>query len=359
MNENAQWNRETLYEEVWQSPVSKVAEKYGISDVAVAKVCRKLNIPVPGRGYWARKSAGYKLSKQPLPPFKNAPVLYRAERTKTPKPPNDFSDPELLKIAEVEAKKLPVLASEHPLIGKARKQLERGKKDAFGRLDSHSNKQCLDIHVAAELLDRALSIMNALIFALEEEGLSITVTEDSTSVVAFGERIRFGIEEDLQIKERREEKSYSGTKMVNVYERSGRIAFQVWSKATGQRAHWGDGKTKRLEQLLPLCVGGILRNARLNRIEEERRKAREAEWERQRIEREEHARIEREEQKRFENLEKCMSGWHKANQIREFIDAYEQACLKKGESTNPETYRSKWIQWARKKADWLDPLSRV
>ena len=61
------WNRNELYEEVWNNPASKVAAKYGISDVMLGKVCRKLSIPVPGRGYWARKAAGQKLKKSLLP----------------------------------------------------------------------------------------------------------------------------------------------------------------------------------------------------------------------------------------------------------------------------------------------------
>jgi len=51
-------SREQLYDEVWAELVTKVAERYGVSDVAVAKWCRKMDIPRPGRGYWARKSAG-------------------------------------------------------------------------------------------------------------------------------------------------------------------------------------------------------------------------------------------------------------------------------------------------------------
>jgi len=38
----ATWNREELYEKVWNNPVIKVAEESGVSDVAIAKVCRKL-----------------------------------------------------------------------------------------------------------------------------------------------------------------------------------------------------------------------------------------------------------------------------------------------------------------------------
>ena len=355
----AQWNRESLYEEVWKNPVSKVAETYGISDVALAKVCRKLKIPMPGRGYWAKKTAGYTVKTLPLPSFKNAPVLYRPQRTRPPKPSNDSSDPELAKIAEVEAENPPVPESDHPLIERSRQELQRGKCDGYGRLVWSPNKRCADINVSPELLDRALSVMNTLIFALEVDDLEVSVTTESTSVVIFGQTVRFGIEEDLQLKERQTLPSYGGTKSVNIYERSGRLAFRVWSTGTGARAHWGDGKSKRLEQLVPKCLGGIYRHGRANRIEAERRNAQEAEWARQRLEWEENERKQREEQKRFENLEQCVSGWKKAQGIREFIQAYEQACQKKGESTSPDTEHGKWMEWARRKADWLDPLTKL
>ena len=33
-------------------------------------ICKKLNIPVPPRGYWARLRYGYKVKKPPLPKLK-------------------------------------------------------------------------------------------------------------------------------------------------------------------------------------------------------------------------------------------------------------------------------------------------
>jgi len=64
------YNRDVLYEELWTQPMQKLAAKYGISDVGLAKACRKLRLPLPGRGYWAKKSAGKKVPKRPaLPPL--------------------------------------------------------------------------------------------------------------------------------------------------------------------------------------------------------------------------------------------------------------------------------------------------
>jgi hypothetical protein len=66
----SRYNRERLYEEVWSEPVLAVAKKYGLSDVGLAKICKKLNIPRPGLGYWAKKSAGKAVGKPPpLPPL--------------------------------------------------------------------------------------------------------------------------------------------------------------------------------------------------------------------------------------------------------------------------------------------------
>jgi hypothetical protein len=62
------YNREVLYEEVWAEPMQKLAAKYGISDVGLAKACRKLRVPVPGRGYWAKKAAAKKVPKRPALP---------------------------------------------------------------------------------------------------------------------------------------------------------------------------------------------------------------------------------------------------------------------------------------------------
>lgn len=59
------YNRDVLYDEVWKQPVCTLAKKYGISDVGLAKACRKLGVPLPGLGYWGKKTAGKKVPKRP------------------------------------------------------------------------------------------------------------------------------------------------------------------------------------------------------------------------------------------------------------------------------------------------------
>ena len=42
------YDREKLYQEVWSEPMTAVAKRYGVSDVALKKACRKLNVSNPG-----------------------------------------------------------------------------------------------------------------------------------------------------------------------------------------------------------------------------------------------------------------------------------------------------------------------
>ena len=65
--------REYLHQLVWESPVSEVAVRFGISDVGLAKACRRAAVPFPPRGYWAKLEAGKWMDHAPLLP---APAAY-------------------------------------------------------------------------------------------------------------------------------------------------------------------------------------------------------------------------------------------------------------------------------------------
>jgi hypothetical protein len=69
------YNREKLYDEVWKEPMTVVSKRYGVSDVALAKTCGKLNIPRPYAGYWTQKECGKAPPRPELPEFDNPPQL--------------------------------------------------------------------------------------------------------------------------------------------------------------------------------------------------------------------------------------------------------------------------------------------
>jgi len=83
------WNRVDLYNKVWDQPLVRLSRRFGISDVRLGKICRKLKIPHPGRGYWAKRAVGQAVEQLPLPEFRDAPVVRRSKaKSRRRKPPN-------------------------------------------------------------------------------------------------------------------------------------------------------------------------------------------------------------------------------------------------------------------------------
>ena len=52
-NSTIRLTREELYELAWTKPMRQIAAELNLSDGALAKHYRELNIPRPGRGHWA------------------------------------------------------------------------------------------------------------------------------------------------------------------------------------------------------------------------------------------------------------------------------------------------------------------
>jgi len=57
--------REDLHKQVWSKSIVELAKDYGISDVGFRKICKRLDVPTPPKGYWARK---YRKGPPELPP---------------------------------------------------------------------------------------------------------------------------------------------------------------------------------------------------------------------------------------------------------------------------------------------------
>jgi hypothetical protein len=338
------WHREELYKDVWEQPLTKLQTKYGVSNVAIGKACRKLKVPLPGRGYWARLAAGHKVKKMPLPEFKEAPVVHRMKTEATPKPTADSSDPELALIAKVKSQPLGLRMEQHKLVESSAGLLRRAKTDEYGRTAPTSERPCLDIRVSKELLNGALTLMNTVVFALEDKACPVKIEQGSTSAHIFGQDIKFAIREDLRVKESRKAQG-----LPHTYERSGNLIFEISAYAEGCRKRWADGKTQRVETILSDCVAGLMLVARTVRIWSEGIKRRQEEWERQARERAEYKRL-------SEELDGWLAGWQKAKQIREFVAAVTKVCVADGEPTNPDSPRGQWIAWALRQADAFDPL---
>lgn len=185
--------REQLYELVWQTPMIRLAGRFGISDVGLSKICRRLEIPTPPVGWWAKKAAGRKVRTPPLP---EAPAGMARQVIIEPTPPETSS---LRNEVRKEAERLgPIAVPErlsrpHPIIARwieqhrQRQDRARSQRDPWRR-NLHNVPDC----TAAER--RRHRILDALFRALEREGATVAEDERGELVATLqGEEIPFAL----------------------------------------------------------------------------------------------------------------------------------------------------------------------
>ncbi|HEX5264246.1 MAG TPA: TetR family transcriptional regulator [Phenylobacterium sp.] len=61
-------SRRALFDLVWSKPLTVIAEDLSITRNGLAKVCDRLLIPYPGRGYWSKPKAVRQAGRPSLPP---------------------------------------------------------------------------------------------------------------------------------------------------------------------------------------------------------------------------------------------------------------------------------------------------
>ena len=377
--------REELYEKVWAEAMRTLAPKFGLSDVGLAKVCKRFNIPRPGLGYWAKKEAGKKVKQVPLPPFEgpNEIVLRKSGEHNGTEPKKEPELPEPISRA-IEFEKSPEnrievcsdLRRPHPLITQSRPLLENAETDDFGRLVSLQRKR-LDIQVSKPCLRRALLLMNSLLLACESRGFQVQITKGSdgqysTYVTVSGEDIGISLDEKLN-----KEEAPPDDWTVSFYRDSGmdipksfrfvpsgilrlRITEGTCSRI---RKQWMDTPKQQVEECLNDFMVSLFKVSNDLRNQEEERKRREEERRKEeqiradQWRKEEEARRAREEEARkIENLKDMAQKWHESQLIQSFLDDVE----KRARATCGEKYETsevkEFVEWGRKVVADLDPV---
>ena len=179
MSKSAQeLTRRELYTQVWSRPMRDLAKEFGISDVALKKTCTRHNIPTPERGYWAKKAAGKAVKPTPLPdPRPNAPAVITVGGWTNPYLPESLARTsaaikrETFETVDVEIR--PAGDYQHPLVLDTARQLEKTKANEQGWIVPPHG--VLNVRVSRAQLARALSIVDALFRAAENQGWQPTV----------------------------------------------------------------------------------------------------------------------------------------------------------------------------------------
>ncbi len=387
-DQTIRFTREELYEKVWSKPMSSLAKEWGISNVGLAKICRRYNIPRPGLGHWARKQHGYNPFQPPLPQLEGKVIIEIQPVEKQ----NRIFDLKQVQGAvqkaafekEMESQvSVPkVLIDPHPWVAKTEKSLRTAKPDIRGILRA-SGPGTLSTVVGPNSVDRAMRIFDTLIKALEKREMKVKVEETAiqgsqyysygrnfaqgkTLVFVLGEWVEIGLEEhanrmdhELTQKEKDEQRKYGSPLYRPTYDffPNGRLVLRIKNIHSRKVRHtWSDTAGKRLENLLNSFIVGLTNAAvdiRASRLERER-EARERE-ERRRIAEEEERRRRQEEQ-RFKILEEQVANWHRSQKIRRYVEAVQKLAMWKYNSIEPGSSLDAWIKWATRQANRLDPL---
>lgn len=395
------FEREDLYREVWKTPITKLATKYGLSDNGLRKVCRALEIPVPQRGHWARLAAGHRVPTPPLPPT-SGPTRFVSRPPSPPMPAGLATEDESWLEERLQEEKHPgarivvpaQLVRPHRLVAQTSQVLRRHKADlekarraaeasavrhpsaawepnysAFMRpswndyvrlaVMTELPRDVLPLRVSLESAERALRLWDSLLKGCERRGMTAEIRDGKVQLSYHNETVLLRLSEQVQKEpiaksHRTEIDNLLGRELKCVA--NGNLRFFVEEKMVS------DELGKPLEEQLNLVVAKIYRSIFSSR-------ARHLRWRQEALERkvaEEHReaeikaiaeqrRILEEEKRREDDLFAEASAWSKADLIRAYA-SHIRAGAGDIQTANPALVR--WIDWAMSVADKVDPTMR-
>jgi hypothetical protein len=172
------FKREMLYREIWEEPVTKVAKRYGLSDVGLRKICKRLSIPLPPAGHWAKKAVGKAMPTPKLLPY-DGPAEYTSSRDiSSSTVANEAEDPEVSALEIFEAQEenritvSDALHGCHPLVSATRKALQAPFIDTRGMVSPRGNG-VFTVSANRQNVHRVLCILNALTKAAAMRNMKI------------------------------------------------------------------------------------------------------------------------------------------------------------------------------------------
>jgi hypothetical protein len=255
--------RAQLYEKVWTVPMQKVAKEFGLSDVGLAKLCHRHEIPVPGRGYWARIQYGQTLRRVTLPALKHT----RLDTIRVfPR------DPKKMQPMKVElGKVLPTIhvaangPVAHRIARRIEKSMTKSRADDRGVLSTKQGR-IVPLKITSEGLPRALRILDALFSALDDAKCFVdwpSPYNTQLKVVSDAEKLQLMMTESIWRKEHQPTSEEIARQKSNTwwqpnrwdYTRTGHLKFTLESCEYPLISRsWSEGKRRTLDT----CLGEIL-----------------------------------------------------------------------------------------------------
>jgi hypothetical protein len=408
-------SREDLYELVWSKPMAELAKDFRISDVGLAKRCRRLGIPVPGRGYWARIDAGQSPYKPTLPERMEQYQDRKALKVILPVQPDidvaqptaevgdasgvEFgpSTPDRIAAIAIESSKV-IVDSMLPVKRTARLH-KYGKVSDMAFSRGERVGPIVDLSVTSEALERALLLADTLLRSAQaldwtfddpkalakmqgrESDKEEKPREESPTETELGlpvgrilienEQIAFCIEERYKDEPRtptahelareKREYGYHAPRKTEVATGALRVVrldtHHIYR--SGDRKSWFDRKGKRVETQIPDILVGFYELA----LKIKKRRAKDEEEARERAieeaRREELEEIREAHQKLIKQLEIDAGAWHRAHYLRQYIQAARERLGTEALAVSFRETAIDFLTWADGYVNQLDPLKHA
>lgn len=386
-----------------------LSKHFGLSDVGLAKLCGRHQIPRPGRGYWAKLKSGFPDPKTPLPPV-NDPKLEVVSLVELPPEAEGAGgaggsggaggaeqrfaeDDEVNALILAEMKRPPVavaasLRSPHPLVAAAaadddiraaEAKAAQGPRGWSGvRRAERESLARADIEVSRALRPRAYRVMDAVLRAAEERGFEVSGKPDPRRRTTYIKVL--GVTMELRLYEPNSQKAHVLTKAElatkekygstyaprREYVPSGRLCLQLregaytilWQARDGQKARVED----RINKLFIAALGRADESLKRRREWEQEAAARRVAEQRRQAEEEQRRLAEearKKEQARVESLLDEVTNWRRSRDLRAYLRQVRRLIAEQGRTIQPGSPMDKQLRSAEGVADNLDPLVPV
>lgn len=373
------YNREKLYDEIWSKPVVEVAIQYGVSDVAIHKICKSLNVPAPPRGYWTKLRAGEKVERTPLTPA-NGITEVKGAKTFEGCKVTETSLQLLSFLTESERQKV-LLASQQIQMPDENAHLHKkiityksvirewnksdmkteGSQRSF---NNFSNRPpFLAGVISSETLPRVFCILDALFLQIEylggsvNDNLSLNIRNENVHIEVI--EAQDEIKHEITREEAKELLIYEDAKRHNRWGSEPKIrkydyVFNGHLRITiRKKRYFRDTDSVNIESRLGEMLVELYEESEVVRIDREAREEEQRKQEEEKRLREEQRILYNAEVERTIGLVNTAQDYDVACKIRFYISALES-------SENIDDKTAALIDWAKKKADWFDPsIARV
>ncbi|TDH58260.1 hypothetical protein E2C06_33555 [Dankookia rubra] len=380
--DEAVMTREELHALVWSKPMRAAAMEQGISDVTLARHCRKANVPVPPPDHWEKVRTGKKVTPQPLPPLPTVAGaaslsgLFPAHKSSTCLAGSrDLSRPAFKTMDEVTQRiqaavgeiRVPNSLSRPPLIVA---RLLRRDEERRAKITSNDLYNKSQPKFDRPIQQRRLRILSTLILALEKLGLKVYGSKHAGEEFTVSIRYLLAVHFLLAIEGGEHGYPFYGEHLQPPSDE--RLRFDITShspESAPPLQTWRDDATPLEDQLGKIACGLLLTAeaaARRGAVQSYelavKNRAEEAQKTRVAAERAKAERAAREAaaaKARFTALMDGADALERAERIRRYVAAVQARVTARPDMAEPSALRQ-WAAWALAEADALDPvLSRL